>query len=84
MKLESMNISLYDTTIDMETVTLSPKFQVVIPRAIRESLQLRPGEKLRVFEYANRVEFMPVRPMQQMRGFLRGMDTTIECEEDRL
>jgi AbrB family looped-hinge helix DNA binding protein len=84
MKIESINMSLYDVTIDMETVTLSPKFQVVIPRAIRESLHLTPGEKLRVFEYANRVEFMTVRPMQQMRGFLRGMDTTIECEEDRL
>lgn len=84
MKLESIDISLYYAAIDMETVTLSPKFQVVIPRSIRESLQLKPGEKLRVFEYAHRVEFMPVRPIQQMRGFLRGMDTTIECEEDRL
>lgn len=84
MKLESINISLYDIHIDMETVTLSPKFQVVIPRAIRESLQLTPGEKLRVFEYANRVEFMPVRPIQEMRGFLKGMDATIDREEDRL
>jgi AbrB family looped-hinge helix DNA binding protein len=68
----------------METVTLSPKFQVVIPLAIREALQLTPGEKLRVMRYADRVEFIPVRPIQQMRGFLRGMDTTIEREDDRL
>lgn len=76
--------SLYGNAIDMETVTLSPKFQVVIPQSIREALQLRPGEKLRVMRYAGRVEFIPVRPMQQMRGFLRGMDTTIEREDDRL
>ncbi len=68
----------------MDTVTLSPKFQVVIPLVIREALQLTPGEKLRVMRYADRVEFIPVRPIQQMRGFLRGMDTTIEREDDRL
>jgi AbrB family looped-hinge helix DNA binding protein len=74
----------YDTRIDMDTVTLSPKFQVVIPQAIREALHLTAGEKLRVLRYADRVEFIPVRPIQQMRGFLRGMDTTIEREDDRL
>ena len=68
----------------METVTLSPKFQVVIPLAVREALHLKAGEKLRVMRYADRVEFIPVRPIQQMRGFLRGMDTTIEWEADRL
>ncbi|MEO8351218.1 MAG: AbrB/MazE/SpoVT family DNA-binding domain-containing protein [Chthoniobacteraceae bacterium] len=68
----------------MDTVTLSPKFQVVIPRAIREALDLTAGEKLRVLRYADRVEFNPVRPIQQMRGFLRGMDTTNEREDDRL
>ena len=68
----------------MDTVTLSPKFQVVIPQAIRVALQLTAGEKFRVLRYANRVEFIPVRPIQEMRGFLRGMDTTIEREENRL
>jgi len=67
----------------METVTLSPKFQVVIPQAVREVLGLTGGEKLRVLSYADRVEFIPVRPMKQMRGFLRGMDTTIVRERDR-
>lgn len=76
--------SFYDTFIDMDTVTLSPKFQVVIPRAIREALHLTPGEKLRVLRYSDRVEFIPVRPIQQMRGYLRGMNTTIERESDRL
>jgi AbrB family looped-hinge helix DNA binding protein len=70
--------------IDMDTVTLSPKFQVVIPQAIRQALHLAPGEKLRVLRYAGRVEFIPVRPIEQMRGFLRGMDTRIEREDDRL
>ena len=68
----------------METVTLSPKFQVVIPQAVRVALGLTGGEKLRVIPYADRVEFVPVRPMKQMRGFLRGMDTTIVREPDRL
>ena len=68
----------------MDTVTLSPKFQVVIPQAIREALQLKAGEKLRVLRYGNRVEFIPVRSIQEMRGFLRGMDTQIEREDDRL
>ena len=82
--LAAIEKSLYDPGIDMDTVTLSPRFQVVIPQAIREALHLTAGEKLRVLRYADRVEFIPVRPMQQMRGFLRGMDTTIEREEDRL
>ena len=68
----------------MNTVTLSPKFQVVIPQAIREALRLKAGEKLRVLRYGDRVEFIPVRPIQEMRGFLRGMDTEIEREDDRL
>lgn len=74
----------YDWPIDMKTVTLSPKFQVVIPQEIRESLRLKAGEKLRVVRYADRVEFIPVRPIRAMRGFLRGMDTAIEREPDRL
>lgn len=68
----------------MNTVTLSPKFQVVIPQAIRKALNLKSGEKLRVLRYGDRVEFIPVRAIQEMRGFLRGMDTRIEREDDRL
>jgi AbrB family looped-hinge helix DNA binding protein len=68
----------------METVTLSPKFQVVIPQAVRETLQLVPGEKLRVIPFAGRVELIPVRKMKELRGLLRGMDTSIVREEDRL
>jgi AbrB family looped-hinge helix DNA binding protein len=82
--LASICYSAYRLTIDMETVTLSPKFQVVIPQAVREALRLTGGEKLRVIAYADRVEFIPVRPMKQMRGYLRGMDTTLTRDPDRL
>ena len=68
----------------METVTLSPKFQVVIPVSVRKALKLAPGEKLRVFRYGDRVEFVPLRPIQELRGLLRGLDTSIQREEDRL
>ena len=73
-----------DILIDMETVTLSPKFQVVIPQAIREALGLTPGEKLRVIRYGDRVELIPVKKMKAMRGFARGMDTSIQRDRDRL
>jgi AbrB family looped-hinge helix DNA binding protein len=82
--LASIGLVAYGYLIDMETVTLSPKFQVVIPLAVREALKLTGGEKLRVIPYAGRVEFIPVRPIRQMRGFLRGMDTAIVREPDRL
>jgi AbrB family looped-hinge helix DNA binding protein len=68
----------------MNTVTVSPKFQVVIPLAIRDELGLVPGEKMRVIRYDDRVELIPVKPIQTLRGFLKGIDTTIEREGDRL
>ena len=68
----------------MQTVTLSSKFQIVIPRSIREQLQLMPGKKFRVIGYADRVELIPVRRVEMMRGFLRGLDTKIECGDDGL
>lgn len=67
----------------MDTVTLSPKFQVVIPQAIREALQLTPGEQFRVMRYGDRVELIPVKKMKELRGFARGMNTTIRRERDR-
>jgi AbrB family looped-hinge helix DNA binding protein len=68
----------------METVTVSPKFQVVIPKEIRESLKLAPGQKVQALLYENRIELIPVRPIKKMRGFLKGIDTTIDRETDRL
>ena len=68
----------------MEVVTVSPKFQIVVPSAIRKSLGLRPGQKVQVIQYENRIELIPVRPIQEARGFLKGIDTTIEREPDRV
>jgi AbrB family looped-hinge helix DNA binding protein len=68
----------------MDTVTVSPKYQVVIPLAIRRALKLSPGEKLRVLRYGDRVELIPVRKVKQMRGALRGLDTSIDRADDRL
>jgi AbrB family looped-hinge helix DNA binding protein len=67
----------------METVTISPKFQVVIPKTIREHLKLRAGQKVRALLYEDRIELVPVRPMRKMRGFLRGIDTAVPREADR-
>ena len=68
----------------MTALTLSPKFQVVIPKKIRESLKLEPGQKIQAVEYENRIELIPVRPIAEMRGFLRGIDTNVEREDDRV
>ena len=68
----------------METVTISPKFQVVIPKAIRERLNLAPGQKIQAIAYGNRIELIPVRPIQEMRGFLEGLDTRVDREADRV
>ena len=68
----------------METVTISPKFQVVIPKEIRESLKLAPGQKIQALLYENRIELIPVRSIKQMRGFLKGIDTSVDREADRL
>jgi len=68
----------------MNVVTISPKFQVVIPREIRERLELEPGQKVQALVFGNRIEFIPLRPAREMRGFLRGLDTTVRRERDRL
>lgn len=68
----------------MKTVKISPKFQVVIPLSVRESLNLTPGMPVQVFEYENRIEFVPQRPMRKMRGFLKGIDTRVPREKDRV
>ena len=67
----------------METVTISPKFQVVIPQRIREALGLKPGQKVRVIQYDQRVEFVPIVPMRRTRGFLKGIRTDVRREADR-
>jgi AbrB family looped-hinge helix DNA binding protein len=68
----------------MSVVLVSPKFQVVIPKGVREALNLQPGQRMQVIQYQNRIELVPLRPIKSARGFLRGIDTNIEREEDRL
>jgi len=68
----------------MATVKVSPKYQVVIPREVREELGIRAGEKVQIFLYDGRIEFVPVKSVRKMRGMLKGMDTAVEREEDRL
>ena len=68
----------------MNVVTISPKFQVVIPRDIRDRLDLEPGQKVQALAFGNRIEFIPLRPARALRGFLRGLDTAVDREADRL
>lgn len=70
--------------IMMYAVTVSPKYQVVIPKFLRELLKIHPGEKMQILPFENRIEFIPMRKMKEMRGFLRGIDTTIKREKDRV
>ena len=67
----------------METVTLSPKYQVVIPKRIRERLKVKKGQKFQVFFFEGRIELIPIKNMKEMRGFLKGIDTEIFRDKDR-
>jgi len=67
----------------MQSVILSPKYQVVIPRPVRRALHLKPGQKMQVVEYEGRIEFIPDRDIAELRGFLKGINTEFEREEDR-
>jgi AbrB family looped-hinge helix DNA binding protein len=67
----------------METVTVSPKYQVVIPSRVRRLLDLQPGQRVKVIVHDNRIEMIPVRPVGEARGFLRGISTSVDREPDR-
>jgi AbrB family looped-hinge helix DNA binding protein len=66
----------------MDTVTISSKYQMVIPRAIREKWNIKPGQKVRLIVYGNHLEVVPVRDIREARGFLKGMSSNIEREEE--
>ncbi|MFZ3115041.1 MAG: AbrB/MazE/SpoVT family DNA-binding domain-containing protein [Syntrophales bacterium] len=68
----------------MQSVTVSPKYQVVIPKTIREALKLHPGQKMQVVEYAGRIELIPERDIKELRGFIKGINTDFKREEDRV
>jgi len=68
----------------MQTVTVSPKYKVVIPKTVREALKLHPGQKMQIVEYAGRIELIPERDIKELRGFLKGINTDFKREEDRV
>ena len=68
----------------MQLVTVSPKYQIVIPKTVREALKLRPGQKMQVVEYAGRIELIPERDIKELRGFLKGINTEFKREADRV
>ncbi|MCM2284607.1 MAG: AbrB/MazE/SpoVT family DNA-binding domain-containing protein [Desulfobacula sp.] len=59
----------------MQSVTGSPKYQIVIPKTVREALKIHPGQKMQIIEYAGRIELIPERDIKERRGFLKGIDT---------
>jgi AbrB family looped-hinge helix DNA binding protein len=68
----------------MVTVTVSPKFQVVIPKAVRQRLDIRPGQKLQILHFSDRIEFILLQNIKDMRGFLKGIKTDIRRDKDRI
>ena len=68
----------------MNRTTISPKFQIVIPKNVRKALKLQPGTVLNVVAHNGHIELLPVRSPRQMRGFLRGIDTAVPREKDRV
>ena len=67
----------------MTTVTISPKFQVVIPLEVRKLLGISPGEKFQIVPFENRIELIPFKKLKKMRGFLKGIDSSVPRENDR-
>ena len=68
----------------MTTVTVSPKYQIVIPKDIREASGIVSGQKIQMISHRNRIHLIPIEPIENLRGFLKGIDTTLERDQDRL
>lgn len=68
----------------MTAVTVSPKFQVVIPKDIREAMGIFSGQKIQMLTYQNRIELIPLSPIKKMKGFLKGINTDIQRDKDRV
>lgn len=67
----------------MRPVTISPRYQITIPHEVRQSMEIKPGSKVQVLLYENRIELIPMKNLRRIRGFLKGIDTTVEREGDR-
>ena len=68
----------------MNTVTVSPKFQIIIPKLVRQKLDIQPGQKLQIISYDGRIEYVLLKTIKEMRGFLKGIDTSVERDGDRV
>ncbi len=68
----------------MKSVTVSPKFQVVIPKVVRDSVGIVSGQKIQMLTYRNRIELIPIKPMNKMKGFVQGIDTEVKRDKDRI
>ncbi len=68
----------------MSEVTISSKWQVVIPKEVREKLKIRPGQKVQAFALGDRIELVPIVPLEELKGFLKGLVPDFEREPDRL
>jgi len=68
----------------MTTVTVSPRYQIVIPKEIRDSMGITAGQKVQVVPYRQRIELIPLKPIKALKGFLKDIDTRVERDEDRL
>jgi len=68
----------------MELITVSPKYQVIIPKSIRKNMDIHPGEKVQVLLYNNRIEYIPLKSISNLKGFLKGINTDIDREDDRI
>jgi AbrB family looped-hinge helix DNA binding protein len=78
------DVSSIDRRRAMEKVKISPKYQIVIPKSVRTALDLAPGQHVEMIAHGDRIEVIPVRPLRSMRGFLKGIDTKVERETDRV
>ncbi len=68
----------------MKAVTVSPKYQIVIPKEVRDSMGIVSGQKIQMLTYRNRIELIPIKPMKKMKGFLKGLDTEVKRDKDRI
>jgi len=68
----------------MDSVKISSKYQVVIPKKVREILRLSPGQRVQVIMYGNRIELIPEWKISEMRGFLKGINTRFHREDYRI
>jgi AbrB family looped-hinge helix DNA binding protein len=68
----------------MTAVTVSPKYQVVIPKDICESMGIEPGQKIQLLEFRNRIELIPMQPIKKLRGIAQGVDVPFQRDENRL